>query len=144
MQKDLHTSVPPLHSMLLRTGGGGWRVFSCTGTGRNTVHQRYATSGASTRDTGNPRTGKKTYAAGNSKRAIRIIPPGIRAIHRCVQQENPGTRTGWGSRGPALDTIKKLRLRYRDSRYPFKVPVIGCNTINLPLPHYSDVESIVQ
>ena len=39
---------------------------------------------------------------------------------------------------------KKLRLRYRDSRYPFKVPVIGCNTINLPLPHYSDVESIVQ
>ena len=103
-----------------------------------------ATSGGFTRGTGNPRTGRRTYAAGNLKRTRRIIPPGARAIRRCVQQENPGARAGGGSRGLALDTIKKLRLRYRDSRYPFKVPVIGCNTINLLLPHNSDVESIVQ
>jgi len=125
-------------------GRRGWRVFSCTGTGRNMVHQRTATSGGFTRGTGNPRTVKKTYAVGNWKRIRRITPPGVRAIRRCMQQENPGSRAEWDFRGLALDTIKKLRLRYRDSRYPFKVPVIGCNTINLLLPHNSDVESIVQ
>jgi hypothetical protein len=90
MQKDLNTSALPPRLMLQSAGDGGWRVFSSTGTGRNTVHQHSAPSGGSTRGTGNPRTGKRTGGGGKLAENHLDTPAGGLSTRRYPLSGHPG------------------------------------------------------
>ena len=73
------------------------------------MHPRSATSGGSTRGTGSPPTGKRTYAAGNWNRTRWIIRRGVRACRRCLQPEPPDNPAGWGFYGAAVKCLHRKK-----------------------------------